>query len=90
MFYSILSSRDCPSDWSTVNISLLHKKGARDDPANYRGISLIRSIAKIFTAILSRRLATWAESNFKIAEMQSGFRRKRSCTDNIFVLSCHL
>ena len=63
------------------------KKGPVTDPANYRGISLINAVAKIFTALLTARLAIWAEMNDWIPEIQSGFRKHRSCTDNIFVLS---
>lgn len=86
MFNTIPSSSCCPEDWGKIKVILLHKKGDKSDPNNYRGISLINAVTKAFTAVLKRRLATWAESNSLIPEIQSGFRRGRSCTDNIFVL----
>ena len=56
------------------------------DPANFRGISLISSISKIFTNVLTIRLQTWAESNNVIDESQAGFRKQYSTIDYIFSL----
>lgn len=66
---------------------MLHKKGDPTDPRNYRGIAILSSILKVFTQIINTRLLTWAYSIDIIPEAQSGFRKDRSCLDNIFVLS---
>ena len=42
------------------------------NPENYRGISLINSISKIFTGILTSRLQKWAEDKRVIDESQAG------------------
>ena len=63
------------------------KKGDATDPANYRGIALISCITKLFTSILNSRLTTWAEGNRLIPECQSGFRKGRGCSDQIFSLA---
>ena len=39
------------------------KSGSIIDPTNFRGISLLNSISKIFTSVLTIRLQTSAESN---------------------------
>lgn len=65
----------------------IHKKGSLNDPANYRGISFMNAIAKIFMGILNERLYAWAEERSIIVEYQAGFRKNYSTTDNIYNLS---
>lgn len=57
----------------------LFKKGDRDNPKNYRGISLPDSCSKIFTTVLNKRLNLWSET-------MHGFRQEYSIIDNIFIL----
>ena len=38
--------------------SIYKKKGSIDDPDNYRGITLLSCIGKLFTASINARLAT--------------------------------
>ena len=55
LFNEIFDSGCFPDTWSESIITPLHKKGPIDDPNNYRGISLIDSLCKIFSHILSNR-----------------------------------
>ncbi|XP_050509001.1 uncharacterized protein LOC126886189 [Diabrotica virgifera virgifera] len=66
---------------------MIHKKGSIDNPSNYRGIALMSCVEKIFTQVLLNRLNEWTDNNNIIPEIQSGFRKHRSCTDNVFVLN---
>lgn len=50
---------------------------------NYRGISVIPSIARLFSSILSKKIEKEISS---LSEEQSGFRLGRSCLDNIHCL----
>ena len=50
-----------PSDWCKSVIIPLFKKGDDKIPDNYRGISLLSIVSKVFTAVLNKRLYTWAE-----------------------------
>ena len=53
----------------------LHKKRSIENVENYRGITLISVIGKLFTNILNARLNDWAE-NYKVyVEAQAGFRK---------------
>ena len=45
-----------PPEWATSILAPIHKKGNIDDPNNYRGISLLPEISKIFTSVISNRL----------------------------------
>lgn len=81
-----MSEETTPKAWSGAILTLLHKKGDKLDPANYRGIALMNHIGKIFTNILRARLEEWAERTNIIPESQAGFRKGRGCLDNLFTL----
>lgn len=70
-----------------IKLTLQHKKGDRNDVNNYRGIAQANTILKLFTLIINNRLQIWAESNDIFPVSQSGFRKNRSCVDNIYVLN---
>ena len=86
LFNNIYSTGNLPDMWRDSIVIPVYKSGLRDEPANYRGISLINVMYKIFSNILYDRLRKWAELNNKIDEAQSGFRAGYSTTDNIFIL----
>ena len=46
------------------------------DPNNYRGITLLPVMGKIFTSILHERLMFWCESYEILPDAQFGFRKK--------------
>lgn len=66
---------------------MLHKKGDRRDPSNYRGIALVNHTVKIFTQIMADRLYAWSVEHNILPEEQNGFRPGRGCLDNIFTLN---
>ena len=59
----------------------IFKKRDREDPANYRGITLLSAVGKVFCKILNNRLVQW------LHEGQAGFRINRSCMDNVYTLN---
>lgn len=87
LFNNILYLEATPKKWPEIILSLIHKKGDKSEPNNYRGIALINTLCKLFTQILLSRLNTWLEEHTVIPEFQSGFRKNRSCIDNIFSLT---
>ncbi|MEW8542106.1 MAG: reverse transcriptase family protein, partial [Candidatus Thiodiazotropha sp.] len=86
LFNFIFNSGKFPEAWSEGYIIPIHKKGDTDNPDNYRGITLLSCLGKLFTRILNKRLNNWAESNFLYVEAQAGFRAGMGTVDNIFVL----
>jgi exonuclease III len=72
-----------PTAWSQGVIVNLFKAGDAQLPGNYRGITLVSICRKMFTNMLRKRL----ESQVQLHEAQAAFRTKRSCTDNLFVLT---
>ena len=78
-----------PQQWCKSIIHPIHKSSETDPriPTHYRGISLVSCIAKVFTGMLAHRVSEFAESEHVFAEEQGGFRKGRSCTDQIFILN---
>ena len=86
LFNFVFESGTFPSDWSDGLLVPLHKKGSFCDPGNYRGITLLSMLGKLFTRIINRRLDDWAEQYGIYVEAQYGFRKGRSTTDCLFIL----
>jgi hypothetical protein len=78
-----------PEEWSIgIIIPIYKKKGDINDPDNYRGITLLSCLAKVFTSVLNNRLTEFLEDFKIIGEEQAGFRKGYSTTDHIFSLYC--
>jgi hypothetical protein len=87
LFTKMLHLGVYPSTWAkSVVIPLYKGKGSLLDPGNYRGISLLCSISKVFTRILNNRLTRWLMEHNQIVEEQAGFRKGYSTIDNCFIL----
>ena len=86
LFNDIFNIGICPPDWCKSILCPLHKNGSKTSPTNYRGVSLIDSICKIFNGVLTKRLQKWSEENEVLDESQAGFRKNYSTMDNIFPL----
>lgn len=82
---SVWSSESMPEDWQSCILFPIHKKGDKRDCKNYRGISLLNVIYKIFSNALYKRMEPIAEEI--IGDYQCGFRRNRSTMDQYFTLS---
>ena len=86
LFNELYDKGELPPGWCENIICPIHKSGSKMDPGNFRGVSLINSISKIFTGILTNRLQKWSEENTVLDESQAGFRKNYSTIDNIFSL----
>ena len=62
------------------------KKGSVDNVQNYRGITLLSTLGKLFTRIINNRLNYWSDTYHIIKDNQSGFRQGISTVDNIYIL----
>ena len=76
-----------PKEWAKGLIVPIHKDGDKTVPDNYRGITLLSIVGKVYTAILNARIVEWAENNKKLVEEQAGFRQGRSTINHLFVLT---
>ena len=72
-----------PQDMRDAKIITLYKnKGERSDCNNYRGISLLSIVGKVYARVILGRLQKLADRIYP--ESQCGFRAKRSTVDMIF------
>jgi len=76
---------EVPKDWERGIVMPLFKKGDRMDLDNYRGITLMDVVGKVFSGILRDRLERFYEG--KIVEEQAGFRKGRGCADQGYTLA---
>lgn len=82
IFNKCLNGCEPPREWKKATITSIFKKGNRQDCKNYRGISVICSVARLYGKVLKGRI----EKQFLESEEQNGFRAGRSCIDGIFTL----
>ena len=78
-----------PDIWSKALIKPIPKGGSTDRriPLNYRGISLLPTISKVYSSVLNERLLSYLENNSLLTDTQNGFRKLRSCVDHLYVLT---
>lgn len=87
LFNTILDTGIFPSQWSIGIISPIYKgKGSNEDPSNFRPISLLSCLGKVFTSILNSRLTSFLDENSILNENQAGFREGYSTIDHILTL----
>ena len=87
LFNHVFDTGIIPEAWPAGKIIPIYKqKGDKSDPANYRPITLLSCMGKLFTSVINNRLQSFAEKYEKISECQAGFRKSFSTTDHIFAL----
>lgn len=80
-----------PDALKIAQITPVFKKGNPEDPGNYRPISLLSIILKIFEKCIASRLTHFFESNNLFTPCQFGFRKNRNTVLGILELvSCVL
>lgn len=75
--YSMMSGT-VPDLWKLSYVLPLHKKGERDSVKNYRPISLLSSLGKVFESIICEKLVAFFEENNILPPEQHGFRKGKS------------
>ena len=71
-----------PSLWSQLRVFTIFKKGMITDPKNYRGISILSAIPKIYDMILGNRFGLWYTPRVE----QAGAQPKRGCEEQILTI----
>ena len=80
---SCIRSGRFPFCLKLAKITPLHKKGATDDPQNYRPISILPVFSKVVEKVLCSQLLHYFERNSLFSNNQFGFRRHKSTIDAI-------
>jgi len=69
---------EVPDDWRITNVTLIYKKGRKEDPGNYKPVSLTSVLGKIMEGITKH-----LKDNQGIRPSQHGFMKGRSCLTNL-------
>ena len=73
-----------PERWKTLVIVTVPKKGDLTKPDNYRGISLISLVMKLYNRMIMNRLRPALDPLLRTS--QNGFRQKRTTVGQIVAL----
>ena len=90
LFFSLCFTHHIvPKLWQKAIISPIPNSSLKDPfvPLNYRGISLLSCIYKLYSSVINNELSSYCACSKLIDEEQNGFRPGRSCLDHVFVLS---
>ena len=73
--------------WNRSITTPLHKKGDRQNPDNYRAITVGSCLGKLFSSLLLKRLLDFREVMCPDYPNQLGFRSGAQCNDHILTLN---
>lgn len=78
IFNRSINSGVFPDEWKCCKVIPLFKQGARSDLNNYRPISIIPVVAKVFERIIYDQIYDYLTKNGLLSDQQSGFRSLHS------------
>ena len=82
---NVWNNLDIPESWANSRLKTLwKKKGSKNDPSKYRGLSIGSTICKLLVSTILERLRPWYDA--QLTDEQNGFRQNRGTTDGIFIL----
>ena len=80
IFNASLKSGIFPDDFKIAKVSPIYKSGNKKERGNYRPISVLSIIAKIFEKLVYSQLNKFLTENSILSPCQSGFRKGHSTT----------
>lgn len=78
LFDKSLNTGVLPDEWKTSLVSVIHKKGRKDQFQNYRPISLTCVVCKVLESIIRDQVMHYFMSNNLFTKNQFGFIKGRS------------
>ena len=83
-FNSSLANDYFPDELKLADIIPIHKKDSTSNKANYRPISLLPTVSKVFEKLVFKQLSSFFET--RLSKLLCGFRKKYSTQHSLFNL----
>ena len=74
---------EVPLDWRVANVTPIYKRGRKEDPENYRPVSLTSVPGKVMEQVISSAIESHIMDNQGIRSSQHGFMKGRSCLTDL-------
>ena len=81
LFNLILATGKIPSNWKRAHVVPIFKKGAKSHVGNYRPVSLLPVVSKVFERCIVNHVYPYLTP--VLHKLQHGFLKKRSCTTQL-------
>ncbi|GAB0206526.1 hypothetical protein GRJ2_003118200 [Grus japonensis] len=75
---------EVPEDWRKANVTLVFKKGKKEDPGNYRPVSLTSIPGKVMEQLILGVINKHVEEKKVIGSGQHGFTKGKSCLTVVY------
>lgn len=86
IFNDIWCTGKYPVGWNKSFIVPIYKKGDKKDSNNYRPITVMNALAKLYSIILTNRITKIVHKYNLIKEEQAGFMQHKNCIQQVSVL----
>jgi len=83
LFNKSLDTGTFPSVLKIAQVIPIHKSGAKTNICNYRPVSLLPTLSKLFEKLMNIRFSHYIESNKILNEHQFGFRKGLNTSDAV-------
>ncbi|CAL8079908.1 unnamed protein product [Orchesella dallaii] len=85
-----LQYKRIPKSWKTSQTILIHKKGDPLNLANWRPISILRTLYKLYSGLLTTRVTDWILKNTILSPAQKGFMPFDGVFEHNFILQKYM